>query len=94
MTETLETPKMLVLSTAHISESTNSMLTITDVGYWPISGGPYGDYGWFLNAGETTLKEVPDDLKACMQFARKNGCDYLLLDRDADTTEELPTYEW
>lgn len=93
-----EVTKLLVLSTGHITKETNSLLTIIDMSEWPCSGGPYGDYGWFLYAHDENCDEgdqkIPDDLWAVMQFARKEGCNYILLDRDGDTTEELPIYDW
>lgn len=52
-------------------------------------------YGWFMTAHppEGALELMPDDIKAALQHARNVGCDYVVFDRDADSVEELPTFE-
>ena len=93
----MEIRKTLVLSTAHITYETNRMLRETDAEEWPCVGGPYSAYGWFVYAHEENLGEgkdrIPDELFAVMQFARAKGCDNVLLDEDAETVDELPTWE-
>lgn len=102
----LEFRKALVLSTAHVSSATADLLDAAGVSDWPGTGGHYGEYGWFFycprkldEIGENGKpvvaddESIPDDLKAVMQFALNHGCDNLLLDRDAETTDELPAFE-
>jgi hypothetical protein len=94
----VEIRKMLVLSTGHISKATADYLTKTPAQDWPFCGGTYGPYGWFFyahdeNAGEGD-QAIPDDLWACMVFARAQGCPNLLLDEAGDHTDELPSYDW
>lgn len=53
--------------------------------------------GWFFYANEEPLSPdlgIPDDVARLMQEARKRGCEYVLLDRDAQEIDGLPTYEW
>ncbi len=57
-------------------------------------------YGWLLwvpedpaeHAGETG--DVPAEVVALQVFARGLGCDYVLLDRDADRVDGLPHWDW
>lgn len=85
----VEIQPILILSTAHVSETTARMLDSTPVTEWPVTGGHYNGFGWFMYAGETG----PEDLVRIFEFARDNLCHYVLLDRDADTVE-LPVYDW
>jgi len=52
-------------------------------------------YGWFLtaNPSESALKRMPEDVKAILAYARSRRCAYVVLDRDADAIDELPSYE-
>lgn len=95
----LEKRQLLVLSTACISKATAEWLDSHDPRTeWPVCGGHYGPYGWTFYCSEDNEGEgdrhIPDDLFAVMQFARAQGCDNLLLDRDASTADALPTWEW
>src|ERR1044072_4939688 len=92
--------QMLDISTAHVSFDTSlwleeqaelthlndedRVLTVGDTGY-----------GWFFYSGlDLEVSDIPDDLKAVATHARALGCDYVLLDRDADEIDELPTFVW
>lgn len=95
----LEIRKLLVLSTSHVTKATADLLNSTDAATeWPGCGGPYGEYGWMFYCSEENNGEgdrhIPDELFAVMQFARANGCDNVLLDRDSDPVDGLPTWEW
>ncbi|AMK24706.1 MULTISPECIES: DUF5983 family protein [unclassified Sphingobium] len=39
-------------------------------------------------------RHLPADLVSALAFARGLGCNYLILDRDASTTDRLACYEW
>lgn len=90
----------MALSTGHISKKTGDWLdyALCDIDQMtnvsPLSGGPYAAAGWFMHCPEEVHVSVPEDLKLVMQFVRKNGCSYLLMDRDADTIEGLEVFEW
>jgi hypothetical protein len=95
---TLEIRRFVVISTAHVSETTARRLDNTPAKEWPCAGGPYGEYGWLVyvhdeNAG-VGRDAIPTDLFEAMCWARKQGCDYVLFDCDADMIEGLPTYDW
>jgi len=47
-------------------------------------------HGWFIWASEAPIASVPADLAAVMRYARKHGCEYVLLDCDALPTADLP----
>lgn len=82
---TLEIRSFLTLSTAHITQSTSALLSERNYNY--------GEYGHFIWAGGPQAN-VSGDLLDVINYARANGCAYVLLDRDGDTIDELPTYEW
>ena len=91
----MEISKLLVLSTAHITENTTRQLENTPSCDWPMSGGEYSEYGWFMRSGfEDRPVGLPDDLWKLFVFAKDQGCDYLLLDRDGPVLDELPQYDW
>lgn len=98
--EALETPRMLVLSTAHITHRTSLILDGKRPGPKPLLY-PKGEYGWFIpiidplgyDSGEDVRWSLPD-LLAIRQFAQAAGCGWIMLDCDGDTLEGLPTYEW
>lgn len=96
MTELLEIRKILVLSTAHVTAETAILLNETDCQKWPLVGGPYSEYGWFVSAhdGDALDRETSPDLIAVIAYAKSKDCSMILFDRDADTVDELPTYEW
>jgi hypothetical protein len=97
---TLEIRKVLVLSTSHVSEETADWLDGAfdpfnlNLGVSPVSGGHYDSAGWFVYVPTEMNPKFPDDLEAVIQFARDNGVQHLLFDRDADRIEGLPVYEW
>lgn len=85
----------LDLSTAHLSPSTREWLDRiaedqNNLSHW-VAPTPYG---WFLYCDEENADDsIPADLFACMTYARTNGADYILFDRDADQLTDLPTFE-
>lgn len=90
--------RFLDLSTAHVSEETGSWLdrqTLPDLATYPHVHEMVGT-GWFVWADPDPSPEtqVPDDLRALFTYARSQNCDYILLDRDAETLDELPTFDW
>lgn len=93
-------------STSHVSETTRDWLdeqgriaaaVRTSQDESPAIHIGKTDTGWFFYAPEDTdfaELEVPDDVIHLMQEARKRGCEYVMLDCDADTLDGLPVYEW
>jgi len=97
--ERLEIGNYVALSTSHISRRTTQkidewmkcdpderLVSITDTHFgWLVAADP-SSFGDFL--------EIPDDLFHALTFAWGLGCNYLILDRDASTTDRLVCYEW
>lgn len=75
-----------VISTAYRDEAKDEAPISTIAGF---------GYGWFLtaNPSESALERMPEDVKAIVEYARSQRCDYVVLDRDADAVDDLPTYE-
>ena len=90
--------KYLDLSIAHITKETDDYLRIQaeqDEAYKAIVYTK--DCGYFVcvpELDEIDEYDMPDDLKACLKFAAEHDCYWLVLDADADTINELETYEW
>lgn len=94
----LEIRRFVVISTAHVSETTAQRLDNTPAKEWPRVGGHYGEYGWFVYAHDENAgvgrDAIHTDLFEVMSWARKQRCDYVLFDCDADEIESLPAYDW
>lgn len=96
----LDIHSLLSLSTAHLSAETCRQMDVwcetIDLGRREFSKAPTlmgaTDYGWFCYCRDERddSLEIPDDLWACMEFARGKGASYLLFDADADELDELP----
>ena len=92
---------MLVLSTSHITAETDESFRLcTDdvpaIFYPKLS--PHDDepLGWIIPI-ETEIEWshiVNDDLVAIRKLAEREGCTWIMLDRDANVIEELPIYDW
>lgn len=95
----MEISKMLTISTAHITEETADALnksvygleSCIDLCVYEKKG-----YGFFIHIPEDweEKRNIPMDLQACVKLADVNGCIWLCLDRDAETVNQLPVYEW
>lgn len=86
--------KMLELSTAHIKESTNQWLEYqSNIVTFCKKG-----YGWFIFVPDDEIEEyldgVPEDLKDIIKYAVMKKCNWICLDSDADTIEQLTQYDW
>ncbi|KTE02882.1 hypothetical protein ATE68_22000 [Sphingopyxis sp. H038] len=81
---------MLVLSTGNLTfETCNVWMKQTDHAVFEKA-----DYGWFVYVAEPDDDELPADLSTCMAFARRRRCMWIMFDRDAPASDELPSYEW
>jgi hypothetical protein len=94
----LETPRMLVLSTAHITYKTSQALA-NGLGCIP-AGVARREYGWIIPIYKQWAEHeegddpVPADLIAIRDFAVANGCTWICLDQDGDILDALPSYDW
>lgn len=83
--------KLLDLSTAHITSAAADWLNCNPDN---ITMYPKAEYGWFIYARSDEYIDVPDSIMACIKHAQSLDCDWLVLDRDGDIINELPSYEW
>lgn len=101
-----ESRKFLDASTAHVSEESAKWLdeqgrlaaaVNTDDDEHPVIQIGRLTTGWFFYADPEDAPfsdPIPADVVALMREARKRGCHYVLLDRDAPAIDGLPVYEW
>lgn len=97
----MEIAKMLVACTSNISKATADLIE-EDIecqlhdGTMPVVFRK-GEYGWFVNVSDERAELYPDtpkDLAALIELAAKQGCQWVMLDRDADEVEGLEVFEW
>lgn len=91
----LEIHKVLVLSTAHMTEEDSVKLQA--------ECGPahyeLGEYGWLVLVDAKVLErsditEFSYGFKQSVLLAQGAGCDWLRFDRDANKIDSVVTYEW
>lgn len=89
----MEIYKIIVMSTVHITKESFDYL---NGGTFPISFINDDGYGKVIRITDRDLEDAdyPTDLLSCMEFAKKNGCNYVRFDSDATMYNELPKYEW
>lgn len=89
--------KVLDLSTAHVSKATANRMDVEDV---EITVYPIGEFGWLVSTGchtdlaEDELARMPADLVRVLEYAARQDCVYVRFDRDGDTVDALPKWEW
>lgn len=87
---------ILTISAYHISVDTFLLMErgYAYATYYPCTDGNQ-IYGFFVRTdSEWPDEPLPEDLKACMEFATGNNCTWLRLDIDAEEVVGLPTYKW
>ena len=90
----MDISKMLTISMAHITEETDNELQHNPDKFEELLYYETG-YGYFICAmPHSTLEDIPECLKRCVEFARQNDCEWLCLDWDGEEVPELPTYDW
>ena len=88
--------KMITLSTAHITEETNQLLskaadnTITN---FSITVYKKDEYGYFIYISDDTTNTLPSDLTDLIIFAKELDCEILCLDRDGEILPFLKKYD-
>lgn len=98
-----EVRKMLTITTAHVSLEATGWLAIE--GMKAAKGDPHDPpvihmastmHGWifYCHGEDDKFTGLPADVTAIMKKARSLGCDYVMLDGDAETIEGLPVYDW
>lgn len=91
--------KYLDISTAHITPETDTYLSKAARDKYNPLIVYKKERGYFVNVPDEDYLDdieefIPGDLAACLGFAAKHGCNWLVLDGDAEIIKELKTYEW
>jgi hypothetical protein len=89
--------RLLDISTDHLSKASEKVLEDGGVGDAILVVTPT-EHGYLVFADtdeEKTLSEagVPQDLVDLLEFATRNGCDYIMFDNDAAVVPGLPTFQ-
>jgi len=97
--ESLETGRYCVLSTAHLTAATASLLDLW--ASWPPDVRPIdiaaAVHGWFVPTrplDADRAAQLPGDLTALIAFGQERGFAYVLIDCDGGETDDLPTHTW
>lgn len=98
MDNSIEIARLLILSTAHLTEETATKMDEgRDIGH-PYDTVKYGYEMWVPTILQEIVdvreKGVPGEIVNAFLLAFKYDCRYIRFDRDADTTEQLNTYDW
>lgn len=88
--------KFLDISTGNVTRATMDLIEKQGL---PISSytNEYGAFVYVPRAEEGSIVNVadlPEDLRKVMEIARREGCGYILFDRDADPHPELECHDW
>lgn len=88
---------MMDISTAHITRKDEEQLRKDKANLIVI---PYG-YGYIVMVPAKERqnsfykqKKFSPAFNKLLNLARKNNCEYLMIDRDGEEYEELPTFDW
>jgi hypothetical protein len=92
--------RVLDASTSHLPEQVCEDLNGWDgVIAYAVSNSD-DQYGWLLHVPQDPVAKAddsdgfPSEVLTLQRFARGLDCDYVLLDRDAEQVEGLPTWDW
>ena len=90
----LLTDRILLMSTSHIKKETFEMLDGS--GSPEISWTNNDVYGTVIHVPEEGTEDStdPDELLACIKFARDSGCEYIRFDSEAPVYKELDVFSW
>lgn len=100
----MEQYKIAVLSTGHLPPPEASDIERTPAQDFPFVIAPFED-GWFVSCHSARCPETAPGhgpyaagrwpaLQQIREWAAANGFEYVMLDRDAEEVDGLPTYEW
>jgi hypothetical protein len=89
----IDTRKLAVISTGHVSKETAELFNSTHREKWPACGGPFNVFGWFMYI-DPYADDTPDDLKIVFTYLDAQGFEYVLFDCDASCVTDLPLFEW
>ncbi len=92
--------KIITISSRHIEENITNMLdTEPDTNRMGLSVYNKEDYGWFIYIPDylhdkENMRDIPESLQNCLNFAMKNNCEWLCIDCDGPEYDDLPKYDW
>jgi len=89
--------RFLDISTDHLSKAAEETLENGGIGDAILVVTPT-EHGYLVFAAtdeDKTLAQsgVPQDLVDLLEFASRNGCDYIMFDNDASIVQGLPTFQ-
>lgn len=92
--EAFTTRRVVVLSTEHVPRATWHALEGFPLESWCVSGGRIC-YGFYIRAHPEASKNpnCPSELAAVLEWAAREGFEYIQFDRDEDPREELPVFD-
>jgi len=82
----LEIHRTLTLSSAHIDPKETPQLDF--------HASMSCEHGWLLHVGRTIELAAVPSIANVIAFATRNNCEFIRIDADGPTADELPTYEW
>lgn len=88
----MEIYKIMVMSTAHLTEQTFLFLNGGDYSIAYVNDEGFGTIVRFTDS-DLEDEDLPEDLMRCLKFASENDCDYVRFDGDG-TQYDLPIYDW
>lgn len=97
----LEIHKTLVLSIHHMKEDDSSLLPYAED--YGLVVYPMGSHGWMLYVkldffkavtAHDKMSDFSGGFRKAIELAQENQCDWIRFDRDANTVDGLPEYEW
>ncbi|EJC80652.1 hypothetical protein Rleg4DRAFT_2287 [Rhizobium leguminosarum bv. trifolii WSM2297] len=85
-------PRVLSLSSAHLSERTASFLQKNDAADFPCLGGHWSDRGWmpWVDTEFGVIPSCPPDLREVFEFAERLGVSIVIFDEGGRVLPELP----
>ncbi|MCU5076996.1 hypothetical protein OB985_05315 [Bacillus cereus] len=92
--------KMLEVSTAHITYETakwlDGQVEATKENNIDLIVYEKGEYGAFIPLYPEMFadKVLPESLVFIIGYAMGKGCSWIMLDRDVEIIDDLPTYNW
>ena len=92
---------IITISTAHIKQETAKAIDVqeTEDGFWPAIMAAPIPFGYLIPSdwipeGEEGLRGIPPEVVKIIEFGNSNGAKFIRLDCDADTVDELETFDW
>lgn len=84
----------VVLSTGHLSKGTfHTLRNCFDEEFPDVTNFNDGMV-IYTGEGDELQEEIPDDAKACLKWAVKEGFSHVRFDPEGDVVSILPTYDW